>query len=101
MPVGFDKGGSVYILASQTAGTLYIGVTSDLVRRISEHKNDLYSGFTKKHKVHRLVYHETFGSIETAIEREKKLKKWCRQWKIALIEKDNPYWEDLSSKLFG
>jgi putative endonuclease len=85
----------VYIMASTVAGTLYIGVTSDLIKRVWEHKNEICGGFTKKYKVHRLVYFETFGSIELAIEREKKLKKWKRAWKIQLIEEKNPKWADL------
>jgi putative endonuclease len=93
--------GYVYILASAVAGTLYIGVTSDLIKRISEHKNGIYGGFTAKYNVHRLVYYEVFGSIELAIEREKKLKKWRREWKIQLIEKENPKWADLYPALVG
>lgn len=85
MYVNFQTGGYVYILASKTVGTLYIGVTSDLIKRISEHKNDLQKGFTKDHQVHRLVYYEELGSIEMAIVREKKLKKWRRAWKISLL----------------
>jgi putative endonuclease len=80
----------VYILASQKNGTLYLGVTSDLVKRIYEHKNDLVGGFTKKYKVHRLVYFETTNDVYGAIQREKQLKKWNRQWKIRLIEEKNP-----------
>jgi putative endonuclease len=86
----------VYILASQKYGTLYIGVTSNLPKRIYEHQNGLMEGFTKDYKVHQLVYleqHETSGS---AISREKRLKAWKRDWKINLIEKENPHWEDLS-----
>jgi putative endonuclease len=99
MYVNFQTIGYVYILASATAGTLYIGVTSDLIKRISQHRNEIYPGFTQKHKAHKLVYYEEFGSIEKAIEREKKLKKWKRVWKIQLIEKSNPKWEDLFPKL--
>jgi len=85
----------VYILASKKDGTLYIGVTSDLVKRIYEHKNDLVEGFTKKYTIHDLVYLEATESVESAIVREKQLKKWNRAWKIRLIEKTNPGWRDL------
>ena len=85
----------VYILASKRNGTLYIGVTNDIVRRVYEHKNDLIEGFTKKYSVHRLVYFEETSDIESAILREKRLKKWNRKWKLELIEKENPNWEDL------
>ncbi|MFH0820078.1 MAG: GIY-YIG nuclease family protein [bacterium] len=85
----------VYILASKRNGTLYIGVTSNLKKRIYEHKNDLISGFTKKYKIHNLVYYEETASIESAIEGEKRLKKWKRKWKLELIEKSNPNWQDL------
>jgi putative endonuclease len=95
MYVNFETIGYVYILASGTAGTLYIGVTSDLIKRISEHKNGINSRFTRRYKVHRLVYFEELGSIESAINREKELKKWNRKWKIDLIEKENPNWNDL------
>ena len=101
MYVNFETIGYVYILASETVGTLYIGVTSDLIKRVSEHKNEIHKGFTQAHKVHRLVYFEEFGSIETAIDREKKLKKWKREWKIQLIEQMNPDWDDLFEKLVG
>ena len=89
----------VYILASRKKGTLYIGVTSDLVKRIHEHKHDLVEGFTKQHKVHNLVYFEITESIESAIAREKRLKKWNREWKIRLIEKSNSEWRDLYLEL--
>ena len=85
----------VYILASERNGTLYIGVTSDLVKRIWDHKSDFVEGFTKQHQVHTLVFYEMHGSMESAITREKQLKEWKRQWKIELIEKSNPYWNDL------
>ena len=85
----------VYILASERNGTLYIGVTSDLVKRIWEHKSDFVEGFTKQHQVHTLVWYEVHENMESAITREKQLKEWKRQWKIALIEKSNPYWNDL------
>ena len=89
----------VYILASKRNGTLYIGLTNDLLRRIHEHKNDLIEGFTKKYRIHMLVYYEVFGNIYDAIAREKHIKKWNRQWKINLIEKSNPDWEDLYCNL--
>ena len=85
----------VYILASKIGGTLYIGVTNDLIRRVYEHREKLADGFTEKHGVHRLVYFEQHSDIEAAIKREKRLKKWNRQWKIQLIEETNPNWSDL------
>ena len=85
----------VYMLASKRNGTLYIGVTNDLARRVYEHKEGLVEGFTKKYKVDRLVYFEETNDVESAIIREKRLKKWNRQWKIELIEKGNPEWKDL------
>ncbi len=87
--------GYTYIMASRMAGTLYIGVTSDLVKRIYQHREGITDGFTKQHHVHRLVYYEQYGSIVEAIEREKQLKSWKRVWKIQLIEKVNPKWDDL------
>ena len=86
----------VYILASKKNGTLYIGVTNDLGRRMYEHKNGLVEGFTKKYSVYKLVYYERFNYIEYAIRREKILKKFLRKDKIALIEQSNPEWVDLS-----
>ena len=85
----------VYILASKRNGTLYIGVTSDLVKRIWQHKNNVIDGFSKKYKVHKLVYFEKHKNWETAIRREKRLKEWQRKWKIELIESANPKWKDL------
>ncbi|SPD73989.1 Excinuclease ABC C subunit domain protein (modular protein) [uncultured Desulfobacterium sp.] len=90
-----NKQPAVYILASRRNGTLYIGVTSDLVKRIWEHKNDLAEGFTKKYGVHQLVWYELHEDIAGAIQREKSLKEWKRAWKLNLIEKGNPNWEDL------
>ncbi len=85
----------VYVLASKKNGTLYIGVTSNLIKRVYEHKNNLVDGFTKKYNVHTLVYYcETSDSI-SAIATEKRMKKWKRQWKIDLIEKENSEWNDL------
>ena len=89
----------VYILASKKNGTLYIGVTSNLIQRIWQHKNNQVEGFTKKYNVHTLVYYEQHEMMETAITREKQMKKWKRDWKIKLIEKDNPQWEDLWLKI--
>jgi putative endonuclease len=90
---------AVYILASRRYGTLYVGVTSDLGKRIWEHKNDLVEGFTKKYGVHDLVYYELHADMTQAIQREKRIKKWNRAWKIALIEKANPAWSDLWSQI--
>ena len=86
---------AVYILASKRNGTLYIGVTSDLLKRAWEHKNDLVDGFSKKYGVHRLVYYEMHDNMLLAITREKQLKKWNRAWKLELIEERNPEWKDL------
>jgi len=85
----------IYILASQRNGTLYVGVTSDLIRRVYQHRNDQVEGFTRKYKVHRLVYFEACPDMVAAITREKQIKKWLRQWKIDLIEERNPEWCDL------
>ena len=85
----------VYILSSSKNGTLYIGVTSDLIKRVYEHQQGFISSFTKRYKVHKLVYFETTPDINAAIAREKQLKKWKRQWKIELIERHNPNWNDL------
>ena len=89
----------VYILASRRNGTLYLGVTSNLMKRIWQHKNDLADGFTKRYQVHTLVWYELHGSMQTAIAREKAIKEWKRAWKIELIEKANPQWQDLSEGL--
>jgi putative endonuclease len=94
-----NKQPAVYILASKRNGTLYIGVTSDLIKRIWEHKNDLVKGFTKHYNVHRLVWYELHESLESAITREKRLKNWKRKWKLELIESKNPKWEDLYHKI--
>jgi putative endonuclease len=85
----------VYILASAKHGTPYIGVTNDLVRRIYQHKNKTIKGFTSQYGVHLLVWYEGYDNPTAAIEREKELKKWRREWKINLIERDNPNWNDL------
>ncbi|MBU2473020.1 MAG: GIY-YIG nuclease family protein [Patescibacteria group bacterium] len=89
----------VYVLASKKNGTLYIGITDDLIKRVYEHKNNLVDSFTKKYNVHQLVYYETTNDIQSAIIREKQLKKWNRKWKLELIEKENPEWEDLYDDL--
>ncbi len=89
----------VYIMASNKNGTLYIGVTNDLIRRVHEHKNDLIEGFTKKYGVHSLVYIEQIDDVMSAIQREKQLKKWRRKWKLMLIEKNNPDWRDLYDEI--
>ena len=89
----------VYILASGIGGTLYIGVTNNLVRRIYEHRKGFVPGFTKRYEVHRLVYYEPHTDIEAAIRREKRLKSWNRAWKIRLIEKLNPNWDNLYTQI--
>lgn len=94
-----EKQPAVYILASGYNGTLYIGVTSHLIQRVWQHKQNLVEGFTKKYGVHFLVYYEMHEEMQAAIQREKQLKKWNRQWKINLIEKMNPAWKDLWEEL--
>ncbi len=96
-----NKQGFVYILASDYNGTLYIDATTDLIKRIYEHKEELVEGFTKKYKAKTLVYYEVFDNYEDAFTREKHLKAWKREWKIKLIEKANPRWEDLYSSLIS
>jgi putative endonuclease len=92
----------VYILASRRNGTLYIGVTNDLVRRAYDHKNKVIQGFTEKYGVHTLVYYyESYTDVRDALTREKRLKKWKRQWKIDLIERENPNWKDLYSQIIS
>ena len=90
-----SKQPAVYILASKRNGTLYIGVTSNLVKRIWEHKNNFVEGFTEKYGVHQLVWYELHATMESAIGREKRLKDWKRSWKLKLIEDINPEWRDL------
>jgi len=90
----------VYILASRKNGTLYAGVTSDLERRIYEHKNNIIKGFTQKHNVHNLVYFEETNDVNEALLLEKRIKKWNIAWKIELIEKSNPDWKDLAEKWY-
>ncbi len=93
------KANFVYILASKRNGTLYVGVTSNLVKRVWQHKNNLADGFTKKYNVHMLVWFESTPDITEAIKKEKQLKKWKRQWKLELIEKENPDWRDLYAEI--
>lgn len=89
----------VYILASQIGGTLYVGITNDLVRRVYQHRLQLPQSFTGRYGVTRLVYFEQYDDPENAIRREKRLKKWTRAWKVQLIEKENPNWDDLYPKI--
>ncbi len=89
----------VYILASKRNGTLYVGVTSDLARRVFEHRSDAVASFTRKYGVHTLVYVEFHDTMADAILREKRIKRWRREWKLALIERDNPQWRDLYDDL--
>lgn len=89
----------VYILASRRNGTLYVGVTSDLIQRVWQHKNDQAEGFTKRYGVHRQVWYVTCDDMAAAIAREKAIKEWKRAWKIELIEKANPEWRDLYAEL--
>jgi putative endonuclease len=96
-----EKNPCAYILASRRNGTLYIGVTSDLFQRVALHKQNLIEGFTKRYRVHRLVYYETHPTMEAAIRREKQLKEWRRAWKIRLIESMNPEWIDLFEEATG
>ncbi|WP_424947408.1 GIY-YIG nuclease family protein [Candidatus Spongiihabitans sp.] len=96
-----EKHPYVYIMASRRNGTLYVGVTSDLPARVWQHKNNSSEGFTKKHQVHKLVYFEEHGEMLLAIEREKRMKKWHRKTKLALIEKHNPEWMDLYEDIVG
>ena len=95
------RGFYVYILASRIGGTLYIGVTNDLVRRVAEHRLKQVESFTKKYELDRLVYFEQFDDAENAIRREKRLKNWNRDWKIRLIEEHNPNWDDLYPGIAG
>ncbi len=90
-----------YVMASKRNGTLNIGVTSDLVKRVYKHKNNLVAGFTSRYKVHRLVYYEAHVDITSAIHREKRLKEWQRRWKLELIEGNNPRWCDLYPDITG
>ena len=89
----------VYMLASKRNGTLYVGITNDLIKRVWQHKNDLADGFTKKYQCHHLVYFEQSNDALAAIKREKQLKRWQRKWKLQLIEQSNPDWKDLYTDL--
>ena len=89
------KNPAIYILANKRNGTLYIGVTSDLIQRVWQHKQDFVPGFTRQHAVHLLVYYQQTEDMLSAITREKQIKKWNREWKVKLIEQMNPYWNDL------
>ena len=89
----------VYLLASQPHGTLYVGMTDDLLRRVSQHKAKAVPGFTAKYRVHRLVWFEAHETRESAWQRERRIKEWKRAWKIGLIERDNPHWTDLFPNL--
>ena len=89
----------VYIVASRRDGTLYVGVTSDLIQRIWQHKNDQVEGFTRRYRVHALVWYEVCGTMDVAIAREKALKEWKRAWKIELIQRANLEWRDLYAEL--
>ena len=94
-----NKNYYVYILANKRNGALYIGVTSDLIKRVWEHKNKVIEGFTQKYNVNKLVYFEQYNDPINAIKREKRLKKYNRKWKLGLIEKETPDWKDLYKKL--
>ena len=94
-----EKQPCVYLLASRRNGTLYVGVTSNLVKRVWEHKSNCVEGFTKRYGFHRLVWFEVHESMESAIAREKAIKAWQRKWKLELIEKENPEWKDLYANL--
>jgi putative endonuclease len=96
-----DKPSYVYMLASQRYGTLYLGVTADLVRRVYEHREAFVAGFTKEYEVKRLVWYEVHTDIVAAITREKQLKKWNRAWKIELVQQRNPHWRDLFDEIVG
>ena len=90
-----NKQPAVYVLASKRNGTLYVGVTSDLIKRVWEHKNNVVKGFTERYSVHPLVWYELHETMESAIRKEKMLKNWKRVWKLELIERSNPNWQDL------
>ena len=91
----------VYILSNKPDGVLYIGLTNELERRLGEHKNKIHKGFTSKYNVDKLVYYEKYDTYDEVFTRERRLKKWNRDWKIELIEKENPAWKDLSSEWFN
>ena len=96
-----EKQPCVYLLANRKRGTLYLGVTSDLIKRVWQHKNDLADGFTKRYRVHELVWFEMHASMDSAIAREKAIKCWKRWWKMDLVEEDNPDWRDLYPEITG
>jgi putative endonuclease len=96
-----EKQPAIYILASARNGTLYVGVTSDLVKRAWQHRTHQVAGFTDRYGVDLLVHYELFGDMERAITREKRLKKWNRQWKLRLVEERNPDWRDLWDEILG
>ena len=89
----------VYMLASKPNGTLYVGITSNIIKRIYEHKEKYVEGFTKKYNISRLVYFEEYNDVKEAISREKCIKRWKRSWKIKLINENNPKWEDLYGEI--
>ena len=95
-----EKHPAVYILTNRREGTLYTGVTSNLLVRIAQHRDDLVPGFTRRYKLHRLVWFEQHDSMDEAIRREKQIKRWRRRWKIDLVETENPTWRDLYNDLF-
>ena len=99
--VGREPFFAVYMLASRKHGTLYIGVTSDLISRVAQHRDGVFEGFTKRYGVTRLVWYESYGLMTEAIRREKQLKKYKRDWKLNLIEDMNPLWEDLFPSLLA
>jgi putative endonuclease len=99
--VGKDAYIAVYIMTDKPRGTLYIGVTSRLSRRIYEHREGLIAGFTRTYNLKRLAWYEPHESMRAAIQHEKSLKRWPREWKINLIERENPHWEDIYAKLYG
>ena len=94
-----EKRPCVYMLANKRNGSLYVGVTSDVIKRIWEHKSGLVQGYTKKYGLNRLVWYELQDTMESAIQREKNIKNWKRRWKLELIEQSNPYWKDLYEEL--
>jgi len=96
-----EKFPCVYLLTSKPGGVIYLGVTSDIIKRVWQHKSDFVDGFSKKYHVHVLVWFEPHQSMESAILREKRIKKWRRAWKVELIEEDNPGWRDLYGEIIG
>jgi putative endonuclease len=96
-----DRQFYVYMLANRPYGTLYIGITNDLIRRVWEHKNDFVEGFTREHRLHDLVWYEVHATAYEAITREKAIKRWHRDWKVNLVQRMNPAWEDLFPAIAG